>query len=159
MLFRSTNPEREEEFVRIIREALEKLVNEGVNKDTLRAGINYNEFRYREADFGRWPKGLMYGIDMLGTWLYDDEKPFYNMQLSEAYDFLKKQVDTDYFEELIKKYLLDNPHSSVVVLKPEVGYTAKLEAATAKKLAEHKKTLSDEQLKALVHDKIGRAHV
>ncbi len=148
----NTNPDREEEFVRIIREALEKLVNEGVNKDTLRAGINYNEFRYREADFGRWPKGLMYGIDMLGTWLYDDEKPFYNMQLSEAYDFLKKQVDTDYFEDLIKKYLLDNPHSSVVVLKPEVGYTAKLEAATAKKLAEHKKTLSDEQLKALVHD-------
>lgn len=148
----NTNSDREEEFVRIIREALEKLVNEGVNKDTLRAGINYNEFRYREADFGRWPKGLMYGIDMFGTWLYDDEKPFYNMQLSEAYDFLKKQVDTDYFEELIKKYLLDNPHSSVVVLKPEVGYTAKLEVATAKKLAEYKKTLSNEQLQTLVYD-------
>ncbi len=148
----NTNFDREEEFVRIIREALEKLVNEGVNKDTLRAGINYNEFRYREADFGRWPKGLMYGIDMFGTWLYDDEKPFYNMQLSEAYDFLKKQVDTDYFEELIKKYLLDNPHSSVVVLKPEVGYTAKLEVATAKKLAEYKKTLSNEQLQTLVYD-------
>lgn len=148
----NTNSNREEEFVRIIREALEKLVNEGVNKDTLRAGINYNEFRYREADFGRWPKGLMYGIDMFGTWLYDDEKPFYNMQLSEAYDFLKKQVDTDYFEELIKKYLLDNPHSSVVVLKPEVGYTAKLEVATAKKLAEYKKTLSNEQLQTLVYD-------
>lgn len=148
----NTNSNREEEFVRIIREALEKLVNEGVNKDTLRAGINYNEFRYREADFGRWPKGLMYGIDMFGTWLYDDEKPFYNMQLSEAYDFLKKQVDTDYFEELIKKYLLDNPHSSVVVLKPEVGYTAKLEVATAKMLAEYKKTLSNEQLQTLVYD-------
>ena len=148
----NANSNREEEFVRIIREALEKLVNEGVNKDTLRAGINYNEFRYREADFGRWPKGLMYGIDMFGTWLYDDEKPFYNMQLSEAYDFLKKQVDTDYFEELIKKYLLDNPHSSVVVLKPEVGYTAKLEVATAKKLAEYKKTLSNEQLQTLVYD-------
>lgn len=148
----NTNSDREEEFVRIIREALEKLVNEGVNKDTLRAGINYNEFRYREADFGRWPKGLMYGIDMFGTWLYDDEKPFYNMQLSEAYDFLKKQVDTDYFEVLIKKYLLDNPHSSVVVLKPEVGYTAKLEVATAKKLAEYKKTLSNEQLQTLVYD-------
>ena len=148
----NTNSDREEEFVRIIREALEKLVNEGVNKDTLRAGINYKEFRYREADFGRWPKGLMYGIDMFGTWLYDDEKPFYNMQLSEAYDFLKKQVDTDYFEVLIKKYLLDNPHSSVVVLKPEVGYTAKLEVATAKKLAEYKKTLSNEQLQTLVYD-------
>ena len=148
----NTNPDREEEFVRIIREVLEKLVKDGINKDTLRAGINYNEFRYREADFGRWPKGLMYGIDMLNTWLYDDNKPFLNMQLGEVYDFLKKQVDTNYFEELIKKYLLDNPHSSIVVLKPEIGYTAKLEAATAKKLSEYKKTLSSEQLQALVDD-------
>lgn len=148
----NTNPDREEEFVRIIKEALEKLVKEGINKDTLRAGINYNEFRYREADFGRWPKGLMYGIDMLGNWLYDDNKPFLNMQLGEAYDFLKKQVDTDYFEELIRKYLLENVHSSVVVLKPETGYTAKIEAATAKKLEEYKKTLSKEQLQALVDD-------
>ena len=148
----NTNPDREEEFVRVIKDALEKLVKEGINKDTLRAGINYNEFRYREADFGRWPKGLMYGIDMLGNWLYDDNKPFLNMQLGEVYDFLKKQVDTDYFEELIRKYLLDNVHSSVVVLKPETGCTAKLEAATAKKLEEYKKTLSKEQLQALVDD-------
>ncbi len=148
----NTNADREEEFARIIREAFEKLVKEGINKDTLRAGINYNEFRYREADFGRWPKGLMYGLDMLTTWLYDDNKPFINVQLGEAYDFLKKQVDTDYFEQLIKKYFLENPHSSIVVLKPEIGYTAKVEAATAKKLEEYKKTLTREQLQALVDD-------
>ncbi len=148
----NTNPDKEKEFVKVIKESLEKLLKEGINKDTLRAGINYNEFRYREADFGRWPKGLMYGIDMLSSWLYDDNKPFLNMQLGEAYAFLKEQVESDYFEQLIKKYLLDNAHSSVVVLKPEVGYTAKLEADTAKKLEEYKKTLTKEQLQALVDD-------
>ena len=97
-------------------------------------------------------KGLMYGIDMLSSWLYDDNKPFLNMQLGEAYAFLKEQVESDYFEQLIKKYLSDNAHSSVVVLKPEVGYTAKIEAATAEKLEEYKKTLTKEQLQALVDD-------
>ena len=60
--------------------------------------------------------------EMLSSWLYDDNKPFLNMQLGEAYAFLKEQVESDYFEQLIKKYLLDNAHSSVVVLKPEIGY-------------------------------------
>ena len=148
----NTNPDKEEEFVKVIKDTLTKLINDGINKDTLRAGINYNEFRYREADFGRWPKGLMYGIDMLDNWLYDDEKPFLNMQLGDVYAYLKEQVNSDYFEKLVKDYLLDNPHSSVVVLKPEVGYTARLEAATAKKLEEYKKNLTTEQLKALVED-------
>ena len=148
----NTDADREEEFIRIIKDSLKKLADEGINKDTLRAGINYNEFRYREADFGRWPKGLMYGIDMLDNWLYDDEKPFLNMQMGEIYDFLKSQVDTDYFEQLIRKYLLDNPHSSIVVLKPEVGYTAKMEAATAKKLEAYKKTLSVDELNKLIED-------
>ena len=132
----NTKPDKEKEFVKVIRESLEKLVKEGINKDTLRAGINYNEFRYREADFGRWPKGLMYGMEMLSSWLYDDNKPFLNMQLGEAYAFLKEQVESDYPEQHIKKKQKDKEQTSDVVLKPEVGYTAKIEAATAEKLEE-----------------------
>ena len=39
----------------------DKLKN-GLNKKSLLAGINSSEFRYREADFGHFPKGLLYGI-------------------------------------------------------------------------------------------------
>ena len=50
----------------------------------------------------------------------------------------------------IQKYLLDNTHVAVVVVAPEKGLTAKLEAETAKKLADFKAGLSEEQVKELV---------
>lgn len=148
----NTNEDREEEFLKVIKDTLTKVVKEGINKNTLTAGINSAEFRYREADFGRWPKGLLYGINMFGTWLYDDMKPFDTVQIGSVYETLRSKIDTDYFEKLVDKYLLNNTHTSVVVLKPEVGYTAKVEAAVAKKLEEYKKSLSKEELEKIIED-------
>ncbi|HIW22229.1 MAG TPA: insulinase family protein, partial [Candidatus Dorea intestinavium] len=49
----------QEKFIRVIEETLNSLVKEGLNEKSLQAAINYYEFRYREADFGSYPKGLM----------------------------------------------------------------------------------------------------
>ena len=68
--------EREEEFKSVIRETLQGIVDKGFEEKALLSAINYYEFQYREADFGRRPKGLMYGIQMMDSWLYDDSKPF-----------------------------------------------------------------------------------
>ena len=81
-----------EDFVRIVEETLSGLVRDGVDKTALRAALNHDEFKYREADFGSYPKGLMYGLRMLKTWLYDDEKPFEYLELDEAYLELKEAV-------------------------------------------------------------------
>ena len=35
------------------------------------------------------PKGLMYGLDIMGSWLYDDENAFSQVKLLEIYDQLK----------------------------------------------------------------------
>lgn len=66
-----------------------------------------------------FPKGLMYGLDIMDTWLYDENRPFDYVKQLEAFAFLKKQVGTGYYEELIKKWLLNNPHTSLVVIEPE----------------------------------------
>ena len=71
-----TDPERKEEFVTTIRDTLSDIASAGISSRALEAGINYYEFRYREADFGTYPKGLVYGLNALDSWLYDDEKPF-----------------------------------------------------------------------------------
>ena len=47
-----------------------KLADDGINQKSLMAGINYYEFRSREADFGNAPKGLMYGLQRADSWLY-----------------------------------------------------------------------------------------
>ncbi|MDO4189254.1 MAG: insulinase family protein, partial [Lachnospiraceae bacterium] len=133
-------------FISEIKDELNNAVSNGLNKDMIRAAINIFEFKYREADFGRYPKGLMYGLQAFDSWLYDDKDPFMHIEANDTFAFLKKQVDTDYFEQIINKYLLNNNHSSIVVLEPERGLNAKKDKALADKLSEYKKSLSEEQI-------------
>ena len=152
VIAKNTNPQEKEHFLAVIRETLEGLVKNGLNKKSLLAGINSSEFRYREADFGHFPKGLLYGIQCLDSWLYDDMRPFLHLEALDTYRFLKEQVETDYFEQLIQKYLLNNRHASVVIIEPEKGLNAKNEAVLEKKLAEYKAGLSEEEIKKLVEN-------
>ena len=152
VIAKNTNPQEKEHFLAVIRETLEGLVKNGLNKKSLLAGINSSEFRYREADFGHFPKGLLYGIQCLDSWLYDDMRPFLHLEALDTYRFLKEQVETDYFEQLIQKYLLENKHASVVIIGPEKGLNAKNEAALEKKLAEYKAGLSEDEIRKLIAD-------
>jgi len=152
VIAKNTNPQEKEHFLAVIRETLEGLVKNGLNKKSLLAGINSSEFRYREADFGHFPKGLLYGIQCLDSWLFDDMQPFMHLEALDTYQFLKDQIGTGYYEELVKTYLLDNPHASVVITVPEQGLGAKRDAALEKKLAEYKAGLSREERKKLIAD-------
>ena len=137
-------------FVQIIEETLQKLVKEGLNQDSLLAGINSAEFRFREADYGQFPKGLLYGLQCMESWLFDDTKPFIHLECLDTLQFLREQIKTGYFEDLIQKYLLDNAHGAVVVVAPEKGLNRAKEQALADKLAAYKAGLSDEEVQALI---------
>ena len=150
MISKNANVEQKEEFVRVIEDTLKDIVKNGIDKKALRAGINYHEFRFREADFGNYPRGLMYGLQLFDSWLYDETKPFIHMQAIPTFEFLKEQVETGYFEELIQKYLLDNTHGSIVIIKPERGRTARMDKELADKLQAYKDSLSKEEIDALV---------
>lgn len=147
---KNANDAQKDEFVDTIEDGLRRLVREGIDKKALLAGLNYYEFRYREADFGSYPKGLMYGLQMLDSWLYDDNMPFDMIEAIDLFKTLKERIDTDYYEKLTQQYLIDNPHKSVLVLSPKEGLTAKKEQELAKKLADYKSSLSDAQIKAIV---------
>lgn len=149
IIVKNAEAEQKEDFMNIIRETLTELVKEGISRKSLMAAINYYEFKYREGDFGRYPAGLMYGLQMMDSWLYDERKPFIHIQASDTFELLKEKADQGYFEQLIQKYLLDNNHSSLLILTPEKGLTEKTEAETAKKLAEYKAGLSAEALEAM----------
>ena len=79
-------------------------------------------------------------------------RPFLHLEALDTYRFLKEQVETDYFEQLIQKYLLNNKHASVVIIEPEKGLNAKNEAALEKKLAEYKAGLSEDEIRKLIAD-------
>lgn len=139
-------------FLDTYRQILTKLVKEGIDKKALYAGLNHFEFKHREADFGSYPRGLMYGLQMLDSWLYDDGKPFIHVEANETYAGLREKIEEGYFEKLIRDCLLDNEHGAVVVLAPEKGLTAKREKELAEKLQQYKETLSGEEIDRIVAD-------
>ena len=149
---KGANLSQKEEFVKVIRDTLTKIAEEGIDKKAVTAGINYYEFRFREADFSSYPKGLMYGLDILSSWLYDDTKPFCEVQLLEGFEFLKKALEEGYFEELIRKYLLDNTHGAILSLVPEKGLAAKRDKELEEILENYRKSLSDEELTRMVEN-------
>lgn len=147
---KGTEADRKEQFLSVIRDTLKELVEKGIDKKSLEAGINCMEFRYREADFASYPKGLMYSLAFLGTWLYSDDKAFVSAQVLPVFDKLKSLTGKGYFEELVQKYLLNNPHSSVITLIPSRGLAARKEKALAQKLQAHLEGLSPEEREELV---------
>ena len=143
---KGTSLAREEEFKATIRETLAGIVEKGFDKKALLAAINHFEFRYREADFGSFPKGLMYGLQALGSWVYDDSKPFIHIEANETYAKLRAKVEEGYFEQLVKEYLLENSHAAMVILQPKEGLAVEQEEKLAGKLADIRKGLSEEEV-------------
>ncbi len=137
-------------FKEIIEDTLKNVVTEGFNKDTLLAAINVFEFKHREADFGRYPKGLMVGLGLMDSWLYDENDPYMHIETNELFGVFRERVKTDYFESLVEKYFINNNHVSSVVLYPERGLTAKKDEELAKKLKKYKESLTDAEIDELV---------
>ena len=138
---KNANASQADEFESIIESTLKEV-----------AGINSSEFKFREADFGQFPKGLLFGLNCLDSWLFDDMKPFIHLECLGTFAKLRKAVDTDYFEKLIQEYLLDNTHGSSVTVKPKRGLGNEREEALAKELSDYKASLSDEEIKKLIED-------
>lgn len=149
---KNANASQADEFESIIENTLKEVVKTGINKEALLAGINSSEFKFREADFGQFPKGLLFGLNCLDSWLFDDMKPFIHLECLGTFAKLRKAVDTDYFEKLIQEYLLDNTHGSSVTVKPKRGLCNEREEALAKELSDYKASLSDEEIDKLIEE-------
>ncbi len=145
-----SNPGEQQRFIDTLEEELRKIIEEGLDEKVLRAAINYFEFKYKESNFGRMPKGLNFGLQMFDSWLYDDEKPFIHIHVNETFAFLKEKIGTGYYEGLLKTYLLENTHKSYVMIEPKKGLTREVEEAVKEKLAAYKKGLSEEEKKAII---------
>ena len=148
---KGTEKKEKKRFLEIINSTLKKLVKEGLDKKTLLAAINHDEFQYREADYGRTPKGLVYSLTSLDTWLYGG-KPWDYLECESIYKELRQDVERGYFEKLIEKYLLNNDHSAMVILSPEKGLTEKREKELKKKLSDIKAKMTPEEIKKCVSD-------
>lgn len=149
VIAKDANREQKGEFLAVVKGTLRKLADEGINRRSLLAGMNYYEFKYREADYGSTPKGLMYGLQCMDSWLYDGD-PMMHLEYQATFDYLKEAVEKGYFEQLIREYLLDNPFEAVITVSPKRNLTAQEDEKLARKLAERKASLSPDARTRLV---------
>ncbi len=147
---KNTDASRKDEFVSVIEKTLESQAQNGIDRKALQAGLNYYEFKYREADFGSYPRGLMIGLQVLDSWLYADDKPFIHVEANETFAELKRDLESGYFEGLIRRYLLQNNHKTLIVLSPVKGLTTKKDLELQKKLQDYKASLSAEEVEEIV---------
>lgn len=150
IIAKNADEDQLKEFVETIEETLKEQVRKGLNKKALLAAINYFEFKYREADYGSYPRGLILGLQALDSWLYDETKPFLHIEANETYGKLKASIDQGYFEGLIKTYLLENHHKTILVVEPVPGLTTRKDQALAEKLKAYKASLTGEQIEQIV---------
>lgn len=149
---KGANPSDKDKFLLIIKEEIERTVKEGFDKKTILAFLTREEFKFREADFGRYPKGLVYGLDLLDSWLYDPYMAFYHVEMLDTYKFLKEAVNTDYYEQILKKYFVDNNHFLVCTGLPKKGLTVEKDNKLKEKLAKLKASMSKEEIDAIVDE-------
>lgn len=142
--------DKRDEFLSIVYRTLQKLTMEGIDKELLEACLNMLEFKLREADFGAYPKGLIYGIGVMDTWLYDGD-PLAGLRYNKMLEELRDGIKTNYYEQLIENYLLDNTHKVLLTLMPEKGMEEAEQAELAAKMQQIKDGMSDEELESHIN--------
>ncbi|MBR5598193.1 MAG: insulinase family protein [Lachnospiraceae bacterium] len=152
LVSKNTDEEKKEEFISVIENKLRELCTEGLDKKSLTAALNYYEFKYREGDFGSYPPGLMYGLQILDSWLYDETMPFIHVQADETFKILREKIQSNYYEELIQKYLLNNNHKTILIVEPVENLAEEKEKALHEKLQSYKASLSKEEVEKIVEE-------
>lgn len=130
---------------------LAEVVEKGLDKRLIEASLNRIEFSLREADFGGYPSGLLYNIRLMNQWLYGED-PCRALQYNEVLKELRDGLENSYYEDIIRKYILENTHAALVTAYPEKGLEAAAQAKEEEKLQAIKDSMTEEEIKALIED-------
>lgn len=145
---KNTSIDKKELFKEIVFNTLNKIVEDGLDKDLIEASINIVEYSLREAS--KFPtKGIIYNMLALNSWLYDGN-PISHLKYGSVIKKLRKKINSDYFESFIRENIINNHHSSIVIIEPKKGLGEEKEKALELKLDEYKESLTEEELNALI---------
>ncbi|MDR0377206.1 MAG: insulinase family protein [Spirochaetaceae bacterium] len=145
-----TGSKTSETIAALILGELERLVREGIPKEEIEAALLSMEFSNREIRRAGAPYSLVWLQRAFRGWLHG-AKPWTSLLFVPRFTRLKERLaaDSRFFESLIQKYLLDNPHRALVTVAPRKGYWEAKEAALTAKLAEKEAALSGDERQSI----------
>ena len=144
-----SNNSKKAEFKVTFENAVKELVKNGINRDLLLASINRFEFRDKEVDMGRMPKGLFFAMNMMGSFNYHGDLASH-LEFSEHYKTFRKGLENGYFEKLLDKYILNSNHYVQVVANPSKELAKTKKAKMDALMKSIKAKMSKEEVKSLI---------
>lgn len=108
------------EVKKAIETSLTSLVQAGIPEDLIKAAIHQLEFRLKEITNTPYPYGLRLLLQIVGSWISDGNVIDALLPDENFKRLAKEREKGSFFEGLIEKYLLQNPHQVELILRPDV---------------------------------------
>uniref|UniRef100_A0A7S0EDK3 Peptidase M16C associated domain-containing protein n=2 Tax=Hanusia phi TaxID=3032 RepID=A0A7S0EDK3_9CRYP len=142
-----------DEIQKLILDTLTKISNEGFDKSSVEASLNSLEFKLREFNTGGFPRGLSFMLGSLSSWLYDRD-PMEPLRFEKPLAELRSRIASGepVFEDLIKKYLINNGHRVTVKSLPDPELEEKNRKREEEELETVRKSLQQEEISKLVEE-------
>jgi Zn-dependent M16 (insulinase) family peptidase len=136
----------------LILKTLQSLAKDGIDPATVEAAINSVEFRFRENNSRGYPQGLLLMLRALTTWLYDAD-PVALLAFETPLANIKSRLvsNPSFFEDMIKRYFLANPHRTTLILRPDHTLAEKHEAEERERLAAIRSSVNQKELQRMIH--------
>ncbi len=141
-----------EKIEALVLETLQQILKEGIDETAVEAAIHRLEIESKEVSNAQFPFALKFLFDMVSAYIYGGD-PYSVLQFdSDLQKLQAARKQGRYFEGLIEKYFLNNPHRTLNVLKPDPDLNSKLEAEERTKLGEIKASLTPSQTEQIIAD-------
>ncbi|MDD2414244.1 MAG: insulinase family protein [Eubacteriaceae bacterium] len=151
IVLKNTDQSQAKIILETIQKTLTQLVEDGIDPRDVQAGINSAAFTLKEAEYGTYPKGLMYGLEIMDTWLYG-QNPILHLKYNEALHQIRKASKNRGFEALIDRYLIKNTHCALVTISPDFHLAEKNDKQLSDILQNYKDSLTFEEKNRMVDE-------
>lgn len=145
-----TEPEHTDKIEALILETLQEAADKGFPAERIEAAIHQLEFAHREVTGDQYPYALLLLMRLLGPWIHSGD-PVTPLLLNRDLDRLRAEVAAGpFFQNLIRRYLLDNPHRVTLTLKPDPERKVREDKEVADNLQALAARLTPEQKQQIV---------
>ena len=136
---------------KLILGELQRLASGGIPQEEVEAALLSLEFSNREIRRSGGPYSLVWMRRSLRSWLHGG-RPWDSLLFADCFAGLKRSLaeDSRYFEKLIQRWLVDNPHRALLVIDPRPGFQEEKDAALAAELAAREAALTGEERQNII---------
>lgn len=151
IILKGCHPSRVDDLENILTTTLKEIVSQGISLELIENAIHQLEFYRSEITGDHAPFGLSLFMRS-GLLKQHGANPEEGLMVHALFDRLRQLTLTDprYFENLIQKYFLDNPHHIRIVMKPDPKLPMEELQEEKERLEKIKASLSPQEISTLI---------